>query len=115
MQSSTRFSTDSDVSPFEPSVESFQTASECIVIAHLQGVLRDEVKISFSGNSLTLKITGPSDKEQLARMGYYSHEVSRWYGYEKTVQFPVEVNAAEAKATFKHGVLEVRVPKLIKK
>lgn len=100
-----------DSSPFEPTVEVFRTASEFIVIAHLPGVVKEEVKLVFEGNSMKLKIVGPSDKEQLARMGYYSHEVSRLYGYEKTVEFPAEFDAAQAKATFKHGVLEVRVKK----
>ena len=98
-----------DSSPFEPTVEVFQTGSEFIVIAHLPGVVREEVKLSFEGNSMKLKIVGPSDKEQLARMGYYSHEVSKLYGYEKIVEFPAEFDAQQAKATFKHGMLEVRV------
>ena len=96
----------------EPSVEFFQTPLEVIVIAHLPGIVKEEVKIEGTERSVTVKIVGPSNPEQLARMGYYSHEVVRLYGFSHTVNLPVKVDFPNAKATFKHGVLEVRVPKI---
>ena len=99
----------------EPSVEFFQTASEIIVIAHLPGILREEVKIEGGEKSVTLKIVGPSNPEQLARMGYYSHEVVKLYGFSHTVNFPASVDFSKAKATFKNSILEVRMPKIVLK
>lgn len=96
----------------EPSVEFFQTPGEVIVIAHLPGVVKEEVKIEGTEKSVTIKIVGPSNPEQIARMGYYSHEVVKLYGFSHTVNFPTSVNFSGAKATFKHGMLEVRVPKV---
>ena len=96
---------------FEPSVETFQTSSEVIVIAHLAGVIREEVKLEGGEKSLTIKIVGPANPEQLARMGYYSHEVVKLYGFSHTVNFPASVDFSKAKATFKNNILEVRMPK----
>ncbi len=96
----------------EPVVEQFQTASEAVVIAHLPAVTREEVKIESAGRDLTIKIVGPSDSKQMARMGYYSHEVVKLYGFSKTIFFNFDIDFSKIKATFKHGVLEVRVPKI---
>ena len=96
----------------EPSVESFQTPSEVIVVAHLAGVVREEVKLEGGEKSLTIKIVGPANPEQIARMGYYSHEVVKLYGFTHTIQFPTSVDFSKAKATFKNGMLEVRMPKI---
>ncbi|MDP3742565.1 MAG: Hsp20/alpha crystallin family protein [Candidatus Micrarchaeota archaeon] len=95
----------------EPSVESFQTPTEVIVVAHLAGVVREEVRLEGGEKSLTIKIVGPANPEQIARMGYYSHEVVRLYGFSHTVNFPSAVDFSKAKATFKNGMLEVRMPK----
>ncbi len=97
--------------PFEPTVEYFQTRAEVVVVAHLPGVVKEEVKLEGNENSITIKIVGPANPEQLARMGYYSHEVIKMYGYSKTINFTTPINFAQAKATFKHGALEVRIPK----
>ena len=96
----------------EPSFESFQTPVDVIVVAHLPSVVKEEVKLSGDEKSITITITGPSDPQQIARMGYYSHEVTRLYGYSKKIEFPTTVNFPAAKATFKHGILEVRIPKV---
>ncbi|MBI4406466.1 Hsp20/alpha crystallin family protein [Candidatus Micrarchaeota archaeon] len=97
----------------EPSLECFETHSEVIVIAHLSGgVLRDEVKLSGNDKQLVFKIVGPSDPQQISRMGYYSHEILSLYGYTKTLSLPAAVNFSQAKAVFKHGILEVRLPKI---
>ncbi|MFH0714121.1 MAG: Hsp20/alpha crystallin family protein [Candidatus Micrarchaeota archaeon] len=96
----------------EPSFETFNTATEILIIAHLPGVVKEEVKLSGDEKSLTVKIVGPNDKEQLSRMGYYSHEITRLYGFSKTIVFPAKVDFSRCKATFKHGALEVRMPKI---
>ncbi len=99
-------------SGLEPTVESFQTPTEVIVVAHLAGVVREEVKLEGGEKSLTIKIVGPANPEQIARMGYYSHEVVRLYGFTHTVQFTTSVDFSKAKATFKNSILEVRMPKI---
>ncbi len=96
----------------EPSVEFFQTSGEVIIVAYLPGVVRDEVKVEGSEKSLTVKILGPLDPQQINRMGYYSHEVVKLYGFSHTVNFPVPVDFSHVKATFKNSVLEVRIPKM---
>ncbi len=95
----------------EPSFECFETHGEVVVIAHLSGVLKEEVKISGAGKELVFEIVGPSDPQQISRMGYYSHEILGLYGYKKKIPLPATVNFSHAKAIFKHGVLEIRLPK----
>ncbi len=98
-------------SSLEPSFELFQTPFEVIVIAHLPGIVKEEVRIEGSEKDVTIRIVGPADPQQISRMGYYSHEVVKLYGFFRTLAFPATVDFSKAKATFKNSILEVRVPK----
>ncbi len=95
----------------ELSFEQFQTPTEVIIIAYLPSIVKEEIKLEGNSESITIKIVGPSDSRQLARMGYYAHEVTRIYGFSKTFHFTTPVDQTRTKATFKHGVMEIRIPK----
>src|SRR4030042_336644 len=52
----------------------------------------------------------PRIKEKIEEKNYYHHE--RSYGsFKRSFNLPAEVQSDKAKASFKHGVLEVRIPK----
>jgi HSP20 family protein len=59
----------------------------------------------------TITISGEKKaEEKVEKKGYYRHE--RSYGsFYRSFRLPAEVQTDKAKATFKEGILEVRVPK----
>ncbi len=79
-----------------------------MVKAEVPGIKKEDLEISILGNQLTIK--GERKKEEeVKEKGYYYSE--RSYGaLSRTVEIPKEVQADKVRATFKDGILEVRLP-----
>lgn len=83
---------------------------EVIVVADLPGVEKEDVSLQIL-NPRTLEISceRKGEKEEKSE-GYYVRE--RVYGsMQRLVALPVDVTVMDAKASFKNGVLEVRLNK----
>jgi HSP20 family protein len=92
-----------------PSVDIVDRPKEVFVRAELPGVNRKDLDVSIVERMLTIK--GSSRKEeQEEKEGYFRQEI-RSGTFSRSVQLPADVNAAKAEATFKNGVLELRLPK----
>jgi len=65
---------------------------------------------------LGLKVEEKQKREEEKKDKNYSYRSysARFSGYSEYFSFSAPVDAAKAKATFKNGILEVRVPKLAK-
>jgi HSP20 family protein len=92
-----------------PDVDVFEEGNEVVVKAEMPGVKKEEVDIELTEDSVT--ISGEKKKEEKVEKKDYCR-VERSYGsFSRTVALPAEVKAGEAKAVFKNGVLEMRIPK----
>lgn len=92
-----------------PNIEMYDRKNEIVVKAELPGVTKEDIDLSITKDSLTLK--GEVKKEEeVKEENYYSSE--RSYGsFTRTIALPVEVESEKAKASFKSGVLEIVLPK----
>lgn len=92
-----------------PSVDVYEEKDDIVVKAELPGMDKNDIEVNISDSALTLK--GEKKKEQkIEEKNYYRSE--RSYGaFLRTVELPKEVQADKIKASFKNGVLEVRLPK----
>jgi HSP20 family protein len=92
-----------------PVVDVYEEKDDIVVKAELPGMDKDDIEVKISGSALTLK--GEKKKEQkIEEKNYYRSE--RSYGaFLRTVDLPTDVQADKIKASFKNGVLEVRLPK----
>jgi len=101
--------------PFEgkmPKVDVIERDDEVIVKAELPGVDKKDLDVSVTENSVTIK--GSTSHEEKEEKGdYYRCEISRG-AYARTVALPSYVDADKAKASFKDGVLELKLPKVEK-
>jgi HSP20 family protein len=68
-----------------------------------------DVDITVTADSLSLR--GELKEEREEREDGYIRSERRFGQFYRTLTLPAEVKPEEAKATFKNGVLEVRVPK----
>ena len=94
---------------WEPPIEMFETATEVIVRAELPNVDPKKVDITVIEDMLTLKGETKHEEEQKERNYFYRELV---YGtFIRTLKLPTPVKGAEAKAVYKDGVLEVKIPK----
>ncbi len=83
---------------------------EVIVVADLPGVEKDDVSLQFlNPRILEISCERKGEKEEKSE-GYYVRE--RIYGsMQRLVTLPADVTEKDAKASFKNGVLEVRLNK----
>lgn len=95
-----------------PSVDVIDRDDEVVVRADVPGYKKEDIEISVSGSSLTIK--GETKAEEKEEKGdYYRCEISHG-AFSRTVALPAEVDDSKAKASMKDGVLELALPKLEK-
>ena len=75
----------------------------------LPGVREKEVSLSITGDLLTVR--GERQFNQQLNDDHYYH-MERAYGkFERTVQLPMPVQTGRVTASYRDGVLEVKLPK----
>ena len=91
-----------------PEVEAYQQNNELVVRADLPGLKKGDISIEITDSGIT--ISGERRQEhESERGGMYRSE--RSYGsFCRTIPLPEGAMTDQAKATFKDGVLEVRMP-----
>ena len=101
--------------PFEPmrtmmpAVDVWETDQDVMVRVDLPGVDPNDVEIYTTEDSLRIRAESKREEERRER-GYYRAE--RRYGrFERMIDLPAQVKPDQAKATFRHGMLEVKLPK----
>lgn len=92
-----------------PRVDVFEEGNDLVVRAEMPGVSKENIDVSVKDGVLSLHAETTKEEEKQER-GYYRRE--RQYGaFTRRVALPVDVDEASAKATYKDGVLEVRLAK----
>jgi HSP20 family protein len=92
-----------------PSIDVYEEKDSVVVKAELPGMTKEDIEVNLAGENLTIKGEKKEDKE-VKEDNYYRRE--RSYGsFLRTVALPSEVKSDEIKASFKDGVLEIRMPK----
>uniref|UniRef100_A0A7C2V5T9 Hsp20/alpha crystallin family protein n=1 Tax=Hydrogenobacter sp. TaxID=2152829 RepID=A0A7C2V5T9_9AQUI len=94
---------------FAPVVDVYETDQDLVVKAELPGVKKENVEVSIRDNALHIKGEKKEEKEEKTET---YHRVERVYGkFERVIPLPTDVKVEAAKAEFKDGVLEIRIPK----
>lgn len=94
---------------WQPAVEIFETETEVVVKAELPGIDPKSVSVTMTAEGLTIKGEARAEHEEKGR-NYYRREL-RYGAFQRTIPLPTEVKGEETKAAFRHGILEVKVPK----
>jgi HSP20 family protein len=95
---------------WQPAVEMFETGDEVVVRAEMPNVDPANVDVTVTDEAITIKATVRQDEENKDR-SYYRREL-RYGAYVRKLPLPAEVKGGDAKATYKDGILEVKIPKL---
>jgi HSP20 family protein len=90
-------------------LDMYQTANDVVVKASLPGFKPEEVDISVTGDTLTLK--GEHKEEKETKEEDYFYRERRYGSFSRTVTIPVGVKSDKAEATFENGVLTLTLPK----
>jgi HSP20 family protein len=95
--------------PWAPAVDLYETEDDLVLTLELPGVRDKDVTVSITGDLLSIK--GERRFEHDVKEQQLLH-VERAYGkFERLVQLPIPVQADKVKASYRDGVLEVKLPK----
>ena len=87
----------------------YEEKDQIVVKAEMPGFTRDDIQISIADNALTIKGEKKKEEEDSGKDYYRSERV---YGaFTRILPLPAEINPDKVQATFKNGVLEIRLPK----
>ena len=96
------------VNAFLPAAEIHETPEAFVVSLDLPGVAASDVKVSLVGDTLTIR----GEKKPAGEKNGSPSRSERVYGsFERSFTLGAAVNTDQVKATYRDGVLEVRVPK----
>lgn len=90
-------------------IDMYQTANDVVVKASLPGVKPEEVDISITGDTLTIR--GEHKEEHEAKQEDYFCKERRYGAFSRSVMLPVQVKTDKAEATFENGTLTLTLPK----
>jgi len=94
---------------WQPLADMYETKDDLFVTFEVPGVREKDVNVSITGDLLTVRGERKWDKEQKDES---YHRLERVYGkFERSVALPVPVQADKVKATYRDGVLEIKLPK----
>ena len=93
-----------------PSVDVSEGSKDIIVRAEIPGVDRKDIDISLDGRLMSIKGEKKHEKEEF---GEHYHRVESSFGYyQRTIELPAEVDASDVDATYKKGILKIKLKKI---
>ena len=94
---------------WDPTLDISEGRKDITVKAEIPGIEAKDFDISIDGRLLTIK--GEKKQEQREEEETY-YRVERSYGYfNRTIQLPAEVNPDKVDATYKRGILKIKLRK----
>ena len=91
-----------------PAIDMYQTEDDVVVKAALPGLKVEDVDITVTGETLTLRGEFKQENEQ-KESSYYIRE-QRSGSFERSLLLPTDVKADKAKADFADGILTITMP-----
>ena len=92
-----------------PAVDLYEEEDEVVLKAEVPGLSKEDLKIDLSDSTLT--ISGEKKKEEEIKEEDYTYSERAYGSFSRSLQLPCAVKADKVKATFKDGILEVKLPK----
>ncbi len=92
-----------------PTVDIFEEKDKMIIKAELPGINKEDLDVSITENTVT--ISGEKKQEEKVERKDYHREERRYGSFCRRFRLPEDVDADKAEASFKKGVLEIRLPK----
>ena len=91
-----------------PAIDMYQTNDDVVVKATLPGVKAEDVDITVTGETLTLR--GEFKQEDEKKDTSYHIREQHYGSFERSILLPTDVKADKAKADFENGVLTITMP-----
>lgn len=92
-----------------PAVDLYEEKDEIVAKVELPGLGKEDIQVNITDNLLTIK--GEKKKEEEIKEDDYYYAERSYGSFTRAVELPKAVQFEKAKACFKNGVLEIRLPK----
>lgn len=92
-----------------PVVDLYEEKDEIVAKVELPGMGKEDIQVNITDHLLTIK--GEKKKEQEIKEEDYYRSERAFGSFTRTLELPRAVQVEKAKASFKNGVLEIRLPK----
>lgn len=92
-----------------PPIDVHETDDALVVSASLPGMKADDLEMTITGQTLSLRGEFKADDE--IKRDQYLYRERRYGSFSRTVQLPVRVQGDQARATFSDGILTLSIPK----
>jgi HSP20 family protein len=96
----------------EPLTDIMDDGEDLVALMELPGVNKDEIKVSTTTDMLKVRVDKKEEKEESNEN--YCYRERRYDGYYRALSLPSEVIPDKVKASYKNGVLEVRMKKKVR-
>src|SRR3990167_4290198 len=93
-------------------VDVYHTPSEIIIKTMVAGVKPDDLDVSITRDSITIR--GKRDEDRTVSSDEYLHRELYWGSFIRTITLPEEIDVDGAEAVEKYGMLILHLPKLDK-
>jgi HSP20 family protein len=93
-------------------VDVYQTDDDIVIRSTIAGAKIEDIDIQVTKDMITIKGTRRAE-EQISPDGFFHRELY-WGSFSRAIILPVDVDSEGAKASYKNGILTVRLPKLDK-
>lgn len=92
-----------------PAMNVVETDTTVTVEMHLPGIKREDVELSLSGTTLTIKAERRAEEE--VKEEHYLRREVHYGSFVRRIPLPESTDVEKAEATFADGVLKVTFPK----
>ena len=93
-------------------IDVWQTPDEIVVQAIVGGVKLEDLDVEVTHDMATLR--GKRERQKEVSGSDYFYQELYWGAFSRSILLPQEVDADEAEATMKNGLLTIKLPKLDK-
>jgi HSP20 family protein len=93
-----------------PKVDIIDHDNEIEVQAALPGVKKEDLDVTINNQTITIRTSTKEEKKEEEKGKYFRREITRGE-FQRTLSLPDNVDDANAKASFKDGILTVNIPK----
>ena len=92
-----------------PAIDVYEKDNELVANVELPGLEKDDIDVTLSDQTLTIKAE-KRKQEEIKDENY--HRVERVHGLlRRSIEVPAGIDVDQVKASFKNGVLEIRMPR----
>jgi len=95
----------------KPKVDLSASEQEYHLTVEIPGVSEKDIRLDLSGNIMTIQGEKKQEKEEKEK-GYYRME-RRYGAFQRVLSLPEDVDQEAIRASFKHGVLSVTMPRKV--